>query len=91
LTHRADTSVPTNDEATLIAQYYDEVTECRRPAIDKIAQLVPATSAAFERHGSENEDVTTRLVQHQMTWGDFAKTSLAGQTELKNNLSAVHI
>ncbi len=87
----SDTSIPDNEQAKLVAQYYDEAMTCRRPAVDKIVQLAPASSDAFEQHSAQNEAITKRLVQHQATWGDFAQSAEANQAELRTKLGYIHL
>jgi len=87
----ADTSIPTPDEAQLVAEYYDDSAACRRLAIDGIVQVVPASSTAFEQQASDVETLTRKLIRREISWGDYIQSYDSTRNTLKSRLTSIHL
>jgi hypothetical protein len=69
----ADESFPTPAETQAMIAYLDDTNPCQRVLIQEIAKVSPAIASIRQQSLSAQNDASLLLVQHKVSWGEWAQ------------------
>jgi hypothetical protein len=72
-----DKSIPTAQEAHLLASMYDDDSECRNNLKAAVGTVRPDLVPALTEIERQRANITIKLVQRQISWGDAAQAGQA--------------
>lgn len=78
----SDATVPTPDQAALFASYSDETAQCRDKTVEALRSIDPRASQALIQSNQIVTAVNLKLVQRQITWGQYARAGEEVNTQL---------
>jgi hypothetical protein len=72
---------PTPQESAILVQLHrNYIAECRRVAVEEASKAHPAFGVAVAQNNTQADLAYAKLVQRQMTWGEYAQASMARKT-----------
>jgi hypothetical protein len=86
----ADKSIPTADEAKLVASRFDEAMTCRKSFEAVVAADRPDLIPVLTNYDNQVSQATIPLVQRKLSWGEAAQKIQSLNTDLAANATAAN-
>jgi len=86
----ADKSIPTADEAKLVASRFDEAMTCRKSFEAVVAADRPDLVPVLTNYDNQVSQATIPLVQRKLSWGEAAQKIQSLNTDLAANATAAN-
>ncbi len=69
----ADQSFATAEEGAALTAVWPRLTACRKATLEALVSTTPGFVPILTRAYSQVDDATILLIQHKLSWGDYAK------------------
>ena len=85
-----DNTVPTENEARLVAAIHDENLKCRQRLLEQARAIEPRVAGALLAGWQEGDENTVLLVQRKITWAEATKRRQQIMARTRANMDAAH-